>query len=76
MLVTVKRDADDRVDVVSLYPETQEEVTTLTNMVRDRVNLAKGIVFLNKEPCVKVKGTKELPGYDSPDSNNEVHRHK
>lgn len=76
MLVTVKRDADGRVDTVSLYPETQEEVTTLSNMIEDRVNLAKGTVFLNKEPAVKIKGTKVLPKYESPDSNSEVYRHK
>jgi hypothetical protein len=76
MLVTVKRSADGKVDTVSIYPETQEEVTTLSNMIEDRVNLAKGLVFLNKEPGVKIKGTKPLPDYESPDANSEVHRHK
>lgn len=76
MLVTVKRNEDGTVDGVHLYPETQDEVRELSMLVNQKVNLRSGTLFLIKQPELQNKRVDGLDLFHSPDSLNEVYRHK
>lgn len=78
MRVQVTRDLiTDKVDCITICPETPEEESLLTEMVACEVNIARGILLLNKEDRIKGKRVQHVHNEDiSKKTLTEVYTHR
>ncbi len=67
----------DKVDCVTICPETADEESLLTEMVDCEVNLVRGILFMNKEDRIKGKRVQHSHNEDIAElTMTEVYTHR